>query len=149
MPPWQIPGTFPPVKADLLARDVMSTGVVKVRPELPVGDLIDLFQQEHVHGICVVDDGDELVGFVSQEDVLFGMMGSAGGEGDPSDGPRVGDIMTSPAVFATEQTSLIDVCRLMWQLRIHHVPIVRQGRVTGMVSSLDVSRAVAGEPREA
>jgi CBS domain-containing protein len=75
------------------------------------------------------------------------MMGSAGGEGDPSEGPRVGDIMTAPAVFATEQTSLADVCRLMWQLRIHHVPIVRHGKLTGMVSSLDVSRAVAGEPR--
>jgi len=147
--PSPIPGTFPAVKPDLLARDVMSTGVVKVRAELPVGDLVDLFQQEHVHGVPVVDDGDELVGFVSQEDVLFGMMGTAGGEGDPSDGPRVGDIMTSPAVFATEQTSLADVCRLMWQLRIHHVPIVRQGKLTGMVSSLDVSRAVAGEPREA
>jgi len=143
------PGTFPPVKADLLARDVMCTAVVKVRADLPVGDLIDLFQQEHVHGVPVVDDGDELVGFVSQEDVLFGMMGTAGGESDPSDGPRVGDIMTSPAVFATEQTSLADVCRLMWQLRIHHVPIVRQGKLTGLVSSLDVSRAVAGEPREA
>ena len=149
MLPCRFTGTFPPVKADLLARDVMSTGVVKVRAELPVGDLVDLFQQEHVHGVPVVDDGDELVGVVSQEDVLFGMMGNSGGEGDPSDGPRVGDIMTSPAVFATEQTSLADVCRLMWQLRIHHVPIVRQGKLTGMVSSLDVSRAVAGEPREA
>jgi CBS domain-containing protein len=134
------------VKADLLAGDVMNTAVVKVREDLPVGDLIDLFQQEHVHGAPVVDEGDELVGFVSQEDVLFGMMGSAGGEEEGADTPRVADIMTSPAVFATEQTSLADVCRLMWQLRIHHVPIVRQGRVTGMVSTLDVSRVVAGEP---
>ena len=149
MLPPPIPGTFPPVKPDLLARDVMGTGVVKVRADLPVGDLVDLFQQEHVHGAPVVDEADELVGFVSQEDVLFGMMGTAGGESDPADGPRVGDIMTSPAVFATEQTSLADVCRLMWQLRIHHVPIVRQGKLTGLVSSLDVSRAVAGEPREA
>lgn len=133
------------MKADLLARDVMCTAVVKVREDLPVGELIDLFQQEHVHGAPVVDDGDELVGFVSQEDVLFGMMGSAGGEGEGSDSPRVSDIMTSPAVFATEQTSLADVCRIMWQLRIHHVPIVRQGRVTGIVSTLDVSRVVAGE----
>jgi CBS domain-containing protein len=137
------------VKPDLLARDVMSTAVVKVRAELPVGDLVDLFQQEHVHGVPVVDEGDELVGFVSQEDVLFGMMGTSGEEADPSGAPRVSDIMTSPAVFATEQTSLADVCRLMWQLRIHHVPIVRQGKVTGILSSLDVSRAVAGEPREA
>jgi CBS domain-containing protein len=137
------------VKPDLLAKDVMSTGVVKVRADLPVGDLIDLFQQEHVHGVPVVDEADELVGFVSQEDALFGMMGLPAGEGDPADGPRVSDIMTSPAVYATEQTSLQDVCRLMWQLRIHHVPIVKQGRVTGMVSSLDVSRAVAGDAHDA
>ena len=126
----------------------MNPAVVKVRADLPVGDLVDLFQQEHVHGVPVVDEADELVGFVSQEDVLFGMMGT-GGDADADAGPRVSDIMTSPAVFATEQTSLVDVCRLMWQLRIHHVPIVRQGRVTGILSALDVSRAVAGEPREA
>ena len=128
----------------MLARDVMNPVVVKVREDVPVGDLVDLFQQEHVHGAPVVDDGDALVGFVSQEDVLFGMMGSAGDDG--SEPARVRDIMTAPAVFATEQTSLADVCRIMWQLRIHHVPIVRQGRVTGMVSSLDISRVVAGEP---
>jgi CBS domain-containing protein len=134
------------VKADLLARDVMNTAVLKVREDLPVGELIDLFQQEHVHGAPVVDEGEELVGFVSQEDVLFGMMGTlSGSEADPAESPRVSDIMTSPAVFATEQTTLADVCRLMWQLRIHHVPIVRQGRVTGIVSTLDVSRVVAGE----
>jgi CBS domain-containing protein len=138
-------GIFPLVKNDLLARDAMTVAVVKVREDLPVGELVDLFQQEHVHGAAVVDDGDVLVGFVSQEDVLFGMMGMGSGtEGEPSP-PKVADIMTAPAVFATEQTRLADVCRLMWQLRIHHVPIVRQGRVTGIVSTLDVARVVAGE----
>ena len=53
--------------------------------------------------------------------------------------------MTAPAVSAGEDAHITDVCRLMWQLRIHHLPIVRSGRVTGMISSLDVCRVMAGE----
>ena len=132
------------------ARDVMQKHVVTVREDLPVSDLCDLFQQEHVHGVPVVDDGAGLIGFVSQEDVLFGLMGHLPSEQDElaqeePPVPMVRDIMTAPAVSAGEDAHITDVCRLMWQLRIHHLPIVRSGRVTGMISSLDVCRVMAGE----
>ena len=55
----------------------------------------------------------------------------------------VKDIMTSPAVSADEETELRALCRMMYKLRIHRVPIVNEGRVTGIVSSLDVCAAVA------
>jgi CBS domain-containing protein len=37
---------------------------------------------------------------------------------------------------------VIDLCRIMWSLRIHRVPILRKGKVTGLVSSMDLCRAV-------
>jgi CBS domain-containing protein len=51
--------------------------------------------------------------------------------------------MTSPAVCATEETDVVELCQMMWGMRIHHIPIVLEGRVTGIVSSLDLARAVA------
>jgi CBS domain-containing protein len=60
---------------------------------------------------------------------------------DPMDMP-VGTIMTSPAISAEEDTPVIDLCRIMWSLRIHRVPILRKGKVTGLVSSMDLCRAV-------
>jgi CBS domain-containing protein len=54
----------------------------------------------------------------------------------------VSAIMTSPAISAEENTPLRDLCHVMWNLRIHRIPVVRGGRVTGLVSSLDLCRAI-------
>jgi CBS domain-containing protein len=123
-----------------------------VREELTVDELADVLQEAHIHGAPVVREDGRLVGFVSQEDVLFGNMGGPPRRRDseteiPRDEyvVRVGDIMTAPAVSAAEETDLRDLCRIMWRLRVHHVPIVRGGKVTGIVSSLDLCRVVAEE----
>jgi CBS domain-containing protein len=130
------------------ASDVMRHEVVVIREENTVAELCDLFQQHHVHGAPVVDADGLLRGFVSLEDVLFGSMGSSS-PSEPGQGtqaplpPLVRDIMTAPAVSAFEATDVEDLCRLMWKLRIHHVPIVRDGKVVGIVSALDLARAIA------
>lgn len=54
----------------------------------------------------------------------------------------VSAIMTSPAISAEEGTPVSELCNVMWNLKIHRVPIVRRGRVTGLVSSLDLCRAI-------
>jgi signal-transduction protein with cAMP-binding, CBS, and nucleotidyltransferase domain len=63
----------------------------------------------------------------------------------PSNDPLrmpVSAIMTSPAISAEENTPLRDLCNVMWNLRIHRIPIVRAGKVTGVVSSMDLCRAI-------
>jgi signal-transduction protein with cAMP-binding, CBS, and nucleotidyltransferase domain len=60
---------------------------------------------------------------------------------DPMDMP-VSSIMTSPAISAEEGTPVAELCRLMWSLRIHRVPILKAGKVTGLVSSMDMCRAI-------
>jgi len=135
----------------VLARDLMQREVVTVREDVPLADLADLLQQAHIHGAPVVGPDGQLIGIVSQEDVLFGSMsGPPGGDGNPvrkgageTYVTRVSDIMTSPPVTATEDTKLQDLCRLMWRLRLHHVPIVEDGKLTGIVSSMDMCRAIA------
>jgi CBS domain-containing protein len=136
----------------VLARDLMQREVVTVREDVPLADLADLLQQARIHGAPVVGADGQLVGIVSQEDVLFGSMSGPprGGGGNPARGgaddgyvTRVGDIMTSPPVTATEETELQDLCKLMWRLRLHHVPIVENGKLTGIVSVMDLCRAIA------
>jgi CBS domain-containing protein len=55
----------------------------------------------------------------------------------------VRDIMTSPAVCATEDTDVVELSRMMAGMRIHRIPIVVEGRVVGVVTALDIVRAVA------
>ncbi len=54
----------------------------------------------------------------------------------------VSAIMTSPAIAADEDTPVTDLCRIMWNLRIHRVPILKNGKVTGLVSAMDLCRAI-------
>jgi CBS domain-containing protein len=122
----------------------MVKDVITVGEEVSVSDLCDILQQAHVNGAPVVNADGTLVGVVTEEDVLYGSMGHAPGESaEGESGSLVRDIMTSPAVCATEDTDVLSLCRLMWQMRIHRIPIVREGRLQGVVSSMDIVRAIA------
>jgi CBS domain-containing protein len=51
--------------------------------------------------------------------------------------------MTSPAITIGEETGVEEACRTMWKMRIHRLPVVRDGRVVGILSAMDLVRAVA------
>lgn len=129
-------------------KDLMRTRVLTVRETDPVEDVVDILVREHIHGAPVVDESGRLVGVVSQLDIYFGTMtrareseSDAGGEQQGK--LRVEEIMTAPAVSADEEMDIKDLCRMMYRLRLHRVPIVAQGKITGIVSSLDICNAVA------
>jgi CBS domain-containing protein len=132
----------------VLAKDLMRGDVLTLREEDLVEQAVDALVGEHFHGAPVVDAHGTFVGVISQLDLYFGTMtrspdadseaGSGGGSA-----VRVRDVMTSPAVSATEDTTVVDLCRMMFKLRIHRIPIVRGTKVVGIVSSLDVCEAVA------
>lgn len=139
-------------RVSMLARDLMQMEVLTVRESDSLDDLCDLLVQAHIHGAPVVADDGQLVGFISLEDVLYGRMtrpsesyrrGPKRREKTEEHVPKVREIMTSPAVSATEDTHVSDLCRIMWRLRLHHIPVVRDGKVTGIVSTLDLCRAIA------
>ncbi|HZN55866.1 MAG TPA: CBS domain-containing protein [Candidatus Polarisedimenticolaceae bacterium] len=124
----------------MVARDLMSTEIFTIRADATVAALCDLLQAAHVNGVPVLGDEGDLVGIVTEEDVLYGTMGAPQRE---ESGVLVRDIMTSPAVCATEDTDVVDLCRMMWGMRIHRIPIVVEGRITGIVAAMDLVRAVA------
>lgn len=142
------------------ASDIMTRDVATVTPDTRIEELCDLLREQKITGAPVVDSEGRLVGIVSKDDVLF--RGRAGGSdprqtpdikqlftsgfvgfdqagGGPSD---VGQIMTRGVISAPEDATVEDLCRLMWDRRIHRVPIVRGVVLVGIVSALDVCRAV-------
>lgn len=118
----------------------MTTDVVTIGEDAPVSQLCDLLQAVHANGLPVLNAQGELVGIVSEDDVLYGTMGVFDKNGTPV---LVRDIMTSPAVCATEDTDVVELSRMLSGMRIHRIPILSDGRVTGIVTALDVVRAVA------
>jgi CBS domain-containing protein len=124
------------------AKDLMRKRVSTIHEDESVEDLMEVLVGEHIHGVPVVNSEGELVGVVTQQDIFFGSM--TRNADDEERGPvRIKEIMTAPAVSATEETELVPLCRMMYKLRIHRVPIVVDGKVTGIVSSLDICGAIA------
>ena len=144
------------------AADLMTRTVATVRPESRVEDLCDLFRERRITGAPVVDGEGRLVGIVSKDDVIFRRQG--GGEDRPrqeadvralftsgfvgfaspsgNGHALVSDIMTRDVICATENALIEDLCRLMWDKRVHRIPIVRNGVLVGIVSALDICRGV-------
>ena len=129
----------------LRAKDLMNDRLVSVREEDRVDDVLDTFVRERIHSAPVLDGSGALVGMITQTDVLFGMM-TRSDERESDRRLRVREVMTSPAVSTVEETSLEDLCRMMSQMRIHRIPVIRDKQVVGIVSSLDVCGLVGGQP---
>jgi CBS domain-containing protein len=130
------------------AKDLMRRDVLTVHEDDLVEELLDALVGKNLHGAPVVDAKGDLVGMISQTDIHFGAMTrstirAAGSDNSAAAALRVGEIMTSPPVSATEDTRIVDLCKMMRRLRLHRVPIVRGRKVTGVISSLDIVGAIA------
>jgi len=60
----------------------------------------------------------------------------------------VGDIMTSPAVSVTPEDTVHHCMEVMTEQRFRHLPVVKSGRVVGMLSIGDLVKAVIQEQSE-
>jgi CBS-domain-containing membrane protein len=58
-------------------------------------------------------------------------------------GRRVRDIMAAPAISVNEETEVGEIARLLIAHRIKRVPVVRNGRVVGIVSRADLLQTIA------
>lgn len=128
------------------AKDLMRTEVLTVSADDTVETLIETFVGEHIHGAPVLDGGGKLVGMVTQQDIFFSQMTRSPNPAEAVFSPatvRVANIMTSPAVTANEDTDIVALCEMMHRLRIHRVPVVRDDKITGIISSLDICAALA------
>ena len=58
---------------------------------------------------------------------------------------RAREVMTSPAITVGEDTEIRDIARLLLDHRIKRVPVLRDGRIVGIVSRADLVRTLAAE----
>jgi CBS domain-containing protein len=108
------------------AREIMARNVIVLAPDMSVEDAQDLLLRYRVHGAPVVGPGDQLMGIVSYVDLLA------------RTGERVGDVMTPNPVWAAEDTPVEQIAAMMLDRIVRRVPIVRDGRVVGIVSASDI-----------
>lgn len=141
-------------------KDIMTTPVVSVAPETGVSDVARLLLERHISAVPVIEAGGRLVGMVSEGDFLrraedgshrhgswwlrlFSEPGENAADYVKTHGRSAADVMTRDVVTVTEDTSAGDVAHLLETKRIKRVPVLRDGKVVGIVSRADLLRGLA------
>lgn len=114
----------------------MTREVVTVRPGASLQELAYLLSRHQISGAPVMDDQGALLGVVSHSDLADSV---ARGKGEAA---TVADIMAPYVYCASEETGLTELADLMLEKRIHRVLVLREHRLVGLVSSLDLIRAL-------
>ena len=117
-----------------VAADIMTDKVVTVTPSTTVQELAELLAEKRISGVPVVDYRGVLLGIVSEADILSRKRGEE----------TVQTIMTTDVIAVAEDESVQEVSLLLSIKRINRVPVLRQGKLVGIVSRTDIVKAMAG-----
>jgi CBS-domain-containing membrane protein len=147
----------------VLARDIMTTDVVTVRADATVRDVARLLAAKGISAVPVVDATGAPLGMVSEGDLISRntnerdarrdwWLAMLAGDGAQAPGPpdassaaaaTAAGIMSAPVITVEESTNIADIARLLETYRIKRVPVVRDGKIVGIVSRADLIRTLA------
>lgn len=147
---------------NLKARDIMTREVVVVSEDDSVKQVAKLFAEKRIGGAPVMR-GEELVGMVTEDDLImqdvklhfpsfiqfldsFIYLESMKHFEETlrkAVGARVRDVMSTEIITAREEDSVEDIATLMVQRKINRIPIVKEGKLVGMVTKGDIVRAIS------
>ncbi len=119
------------------AKDIMTRAVICARPEMPLYDAVRLLAQRRITGMPVVDEELNLVGVLSEKDVLRMLYDT-----EDSIEQQVSDYMNVGAVSLDINDTLIDLCDCMTENIFRRVFITDEGKLAGVVSRSDVIHAI-------
>jgi len=133
------------------ADDIMSVDVVTVAPDTDIGEVARTLIEYNVSAVPVVDASGKVVGMVSEGDLM--RRPESGTErhpswwlrfiADPSERARdfvkthgqiARDVMTRRVISVAEETPIEDIAEILEKNRIKRVPVVRDGKLVGIVS---------------
>jgi CBS domain-containing protein len=147
------------------ARDVMTTPVITAGPDTSVEEIATCLLDNGISAVPVTDANDRLIGIVSEGDLM--RRAESGTESRRSwwlellleseekaaayartHGRRARDVMTENPVTVTDDTPLPEVARLLERHRIKRLPVMRDGRVVGIVSRANLLHGLAAPRAE-
>ena len=151
------------------AMDVMVRDVVTASPDEDVDQVVELLAKHDASTLPVVDTDGNVVGMIGDLDLMrrpeigtekhhpwwmeaMTPASKLAGEFAKSHGRRVSEVMSTHVISASEDTPLGDIASLLEKHRIKRVPILRDGKLVGMVSRSNLIQALAsshGGPHDA
>ncbi len=155
-------------EAPFTAGDLMTRDVAVVHPETSLLEAVKLMAQRRISGMPVVDDAGGIVGMISEGDLVRWHEGyterqarwldmlaegfelaPAFLEGIREQHRKVKSVMSPGALTVTEDALARDVAHLMYRNNIKRVPVLRDGKLVGILARSDLIRALAAKLAEA
>jgi CBS domain-containing protein len=140
----------------------MTRDVAVVHPETSLVEAVKLLARQRISGMPVVDDAGAIVGMMSEGDLIRWHEGytvrqarwldmlAEGTEIAPAflkaiqdHHRKVKSVMSVGATTVTEDTLASEIARLMYAKNIKRVPVLRDGKLIGIVARSDLVRALA------
>jgi CBS domain-containing protein len=143
-----------------VAREVMSKPAIACREHTHFEEVASLLADREISGMPVVDADNRVVGVISERDLAHALGGPLirlairrpvhsgpflrNTRGTNEAARYAADIMTTPAIVAHPETPLHALAEIMVKEEINRIPVVRDGRLMGVVTRGDVLAAIAG-----
>ena len=148
---------------ELTVRDIMQGDVITVRPDATVRELAAILAKHKISGVPVVDDTGEVLGMVSESDVILQdaefhfpyyiqflesviyLQSFAKFEERfrKTFGTKVREVMSDKPVEISPDASVHDAATKMADYRVDRLPVVEGGQLVGIVTRGDIVRAIA------
>jgi CBS domain-containing protein len=141
------------------ARDIMTTRVITVAPDTDIREAAQCLLDNRISAVPVIDKDGKLVGIVSEGDLMRRPEAGTGRHrswwldllASPREralrfvkehSRRVGDVMSRKVIAVTEDTHLEEIAETLEKNRIKRVPVVKDGKVIGIVSRANLMRGL-------
>ncbi len=114
--------------------DAKGSKVATTRPHATIATVIRMLKLERIGALVVSDDGETLIGIISERDIVRGLVD----HGHELLEMQVADLMTRTVKTCTPEARIKDVMAEMTRSRIRHLPVLDGGKLCGIISIGDV-----------
>jgi predicted transcriptional regulator len=115
--------------------DVMSTPVMITQRNVKVGHLKEMFARKKIGAVPVLEEDGTISGIISASDALACSV----------DETIVQNIMSDRVHVAMKNNRVKDAAGMMAKNNVHHLFVMEEGKVVGMISAMDIMRVYAEE----
>lgn len=115
------------------AEEIMTKDVISVTKETPIREAMELMLKHRISGLPVVDDDMNLVGVLSEKDVVSLLY-----DIETLDSQKVRNFMTERAIYFDIDDNLVDICDFFAKNLFRRLPITSEGKLVGIISVPDI-----------
>jgi CBS domain-containing protein len=147
-----------------LASQIMTKKVITVSPEMDIHKAAKIFVKESISGAPVVDDAGNFLGLLLEESLIvrdkkihlptyvyilqgFLTFGEAKFEEDIKkiSALTVSELMDKNALTISPDSPVNEIATLMVEKNVHYLPVVKAGKLAGVVTKKDIVKAIASD----